>query len=105
MINPTISVITTGTGIQDVDIFSIDTYRTAKYTYSVTDNNANAYQIGEIMTVFDGTNGLMNEYGVVYSNTQFVNFSVTANATHNILQVTPTSSNTTIKFKKSLLEV
>jgi len=61
--------------------------------------------IGEIMTVFDGTNGLMNEYGVVYSNTQFVNFSVTANATHNILQVTPTSSNTTIKFKKSLLEV
>jgi hypothetical protein len=105
LINPTISVITTGTGIQDVDIFSIDTYRTAKYTYSVTDNNANAYQIGEIMTVFDGTNGLMNEYGVVYSNTQFVNFSVTANATHNILQVTPTSSNTTIKFKKSLLEV
>ena len=105
LINPTISVTTTGTGIQDVDIFAIDTYRTAKYTYSVTDNNANAYQIGEIMTVFDGTNGLMNEYGVVYSNTQFVNFSVTANATHNILQVTPTSSNTTIKFKKSLLEV
>ena len=105
LINPTISVTTTGTGIQDVDIFAIDTYRTAKYTYSVTDNNANAYQIGEIMTVFDGTNGLMNEYGVVYSNTQFVNFSVTANATHNILQITPTSSNTTIKFKKSLLEV
>jgi hypothetical protein len=105
LINPTISVTTTGTGIQDVDIFAIDTYRTAKYTYSVTDNNANAYQIGEIMTVFDGTNGLMNEYGVVYSNTQFVNFSVTANATHNILQVTPTSSNTTIKFKKSLLEI
>ena len=105
LINPTISVTTTGTDAQDVDIFAIDTYRTAKYTYSVTDNNANAYQIGEIMTVFDGTNGLMNEYGVVYSNTQFVNFSVTANATHNILQVTPTSSNTTIKFKKSLLEV
>ena len=103
--NQTISVTTTGTDAQDVDIFAIDTYRTAKYTYSVTDNNANAYQIGEIMTVFDGTNGLMNEYGVVYSNTQFVNFSVTANATHNILQVTPTSSNTTIKFKKSLLEV
>ena len=105
LINPTISVTTTGTDAQDVDIFAIDTYRTAKYTYSVTDNNANAYQIGEIMTVFDGTNGLMNEYGVVYSNTQFANFSVTANATHNILQVTPTSSNTTIKFKKSLLEV
>tara|TARA_A100001015_G_scaffold287319_1_gene356967 strand:- start:509 stop:3130 length:2622 start_codon:yes stop_codon:yes gene_type:complete len=103
--NQTISVTTTGTDAQDVDIFAIDTYRTAKYTYSVTDNNANAYQIGEIMTVFDGTNGLMNEYGVIYSNTQFVNFSVTANATHNILQVTPTSSNTTIKFKKSLLEV
>jgi len=103
--NQTISVTTTGTDAQDVDIFAIDTYRTAKYTYSVTDNNANAYQIGEIMTVFDGTNGLMNEYGVVYSNTQFANFSVTANATHNILQVTPTSSNTTIKFKKSLLEV
>ena len=105
LIDPTISVTTTGTDAQDVDIFAIDTYRTAKYTYSVTDNNANAYQIGEIMTVFDGTNGLMNEYGVIYSNTQFVNFSVTANATHNILQVTPTSSNTTIKFKKSLLEV
>jgi len=103
--NQTFSVTTTGTGIQDVDIFAIDTYRTAKYTYSVTDNSANAYQIGEIMTVFDGTNGLMNEYGVIYSNTQFVNFSVTANATHNILQVTPTSTNTTIKFKKSLLEV
>lgn len=99
------TITTTGTSAQNIDTFAVASYRSSNYFYSAKDNNANAYQTGTINMIFDGTNTIMTEFGVITTNTAFITWTATANATHAILQATPTSSNTTIQINRNALAI
>lgn len=96
---------TTGTTGQIVDSWAVATYRSAKYTLSVKDNNANAYMLSEMLIIFDSVNPQTTEYGLIISNTSLGTFSANSNTTHVRLTFTPTSSNTTIKADRLLIAV
>ena len=99
------SYTTTGTTAQNIDTYAVTTYRSAKYFYSGKDNATNAYQTGELIVIFDGTNALITEYAAIATNTSFLVWSAIANSTHTILQATPTSANTTIRIERIALPV
>jgi hypothetical protein len=98
---------TTGTSAQEIDSFLKATYRSGEFVISVTDNDANAYQIAKILAIHDdhATDSDIVEYGVTYSNTNLGSFAGAANATHVLINFTPTSSNTTVKSRKTLITV
>lgn len=96
---------TTGTGLQTIDTIYTTIFRAVSYTLSVKDNSANGYQISSINMLYDGTNAILTEYGLIYSNTNLISYSATANSTTMSLQVTPTSSNTTIRIQKTLMMI
>ena len=47
----------------------------------------------------------MNKYATISTNTTFIVWSATANATHSILQATPVFTNTTIKLDRTVLVI
>lgn len=104
-IDNTLTFTTTGTASQTFDSFLIASYRTSKYIISVKDNVANNYLATEILVVFDGTNPQMTEYASLATNTIFGTFSSTSNSTAILMQFTPTSANTTIKFSKRMINI
>ena len=99
------SITTIGQGLQTVDTFSTLTYRSAEYTISVKDNNANAYQITKILVVNDDGISYATEYGTVVTNTNLGLFSTTISSGDVALQVTPTSTSTTMKIHRTTLVV
>ena len=58
----TITFTTTGTSTQTIDSWLLNTYRTAQYLTSVTDNTANNYQNETLQLINDGANVLITEY-------------------------------------------
>jgi hypothetical protein len=97
------TLVTTGTGIQNVDSWAMATYNTAEYLVSVKDNNANAYSTTKLLVVHDTGNSYITEYGSINSNGALGVFSSTTNSTHVIVRFTPTSSNTNIKYARTLI--
>lgn len=100
------TVTTTGTSAQNIDTFSLSSYRSGKYFYSAKDNNANAYQTGEFVVIYDGTTATLTEYSTISTNASFT-FALTAtsNSTAVIIQATPSSTNTTVQVRRTLLWV
>lgn len=92
-----INITTTGGAAQNIDSFLISTWRSAVYALSVTDNNANNYQMSKVHVLQSGGAAYATEYGILTSNTAMGNFTATVNSTAAILQFTPVSSNTTVK--------
>lgn len=85
----------TSTGPDEIDSFTLGSYRTSEYVYSIKNDTANAYQAGRLLLLNDGTGGHIEEYGVTYSNASLGllgAFSTGANDTHILLQFTPSSS-------------
>jgi hypothetical protein len=96
---------TTGVVLQAVDSFTLVGYRSANYTVSIKDNNANAYQISHMLVIHNGTTSYITEFGTMFTNTSLGVFSSDANTTHARLLFTPTSTNTTLKIVKTALVV
>ena len=85
-----------------VDSFSISDYNGAQYTVNVTDeNNSNNRALTQISVIYGFGNSHMTEYGTIYSNTQFITFSVTSNSTHVILNANSATSNATFKVYRT----
>ena len=81
-----------------VDSFSISEYTGAKYTIHVTDDSdANNLAFTELSVIYGHGNAHMTEYGTIYSNTQFMTFSTSANSTH--VKVSANSSEAAATFK------
>lgn len=96
---------TTGTSQQTVDQFAIATYRSAEYTVSVKNNDANGYQITKMLVVHDGTTSYITEYGTMFTNNSLGTFATDINTGNARLLFTPTPSNTTLKIARTVITV
>lgn len=100
-----INVQTSGTSAQEVDNLVKATYRGSDYVFTITDNSANAHQICRVLAIHNAGDGIITEYGVVFSNTNLGSFSSNANATHVRLYFTPVPANTQVKGVKTSLVI
>ncbi len=94
---------TTGISAQLIDSYLVATYRAAEYVVTVKDNNNNGHQISKLLTIWDGSDGLVSEYGVVQSNGNQGTFTANANSTAVRVYITPGSTNATIRLIKTQL--
>lgn len=100
------SVTTTGTSQVAIDSFAAATYRSAKYTLSITDNvNSSTYQTSEVLVMHDGTTSYLTEYAALRSNSSVGTISSDISGGNVRLLFSPVSSNTTVKFSRILLVV
>lgn len=85
-----------------VDSFSFSEFTGAQYTIKVTDeNNSNNKAITQISVIYGFGNSHMTEYGTIYSNTQFITFTVTSNSSHIILNANSATSNASFKVYRT----
>jgi hypothetical protein len=95
----------TGNSSQVLDSMTLSAYRSAEYVISANNNTANAYQVSKILVIHDGTTAYVTEYGTMYTNTSVMTITAGANATHMLINCTPVSTNTTVKFTRFALGV
>lgn len=96
------SFTTNGLLIQNVDSFAM-TFNAAEYLISVVDNAANNFYASKLLVTHNNSNGFVTEYGSITTNTALGTFSSGANSTAVILRFTPSSTNTTVKFARTLI--
>lgn len=91
----------------EIDNFLKATYRSAEFTMSVRNMNANGYQMGKVLVLHDDstTNAYITEYGVVSSNGNLGSFSANANATHIKVYFTGSVANTVVTSRKIQIPV
>lgn len=92
------SIATTGTTSQILDAWPFTKYRGAEYLVRVSGTVVNAHQTSKLLTIHNNSVGQVTEYGTLTTNNSIAVFSATANATHFILNVTPTLTATTINL-------
>jgi hypothetical protein len=97
-----VNVQTSGTSAQEVDNITKSVHRGADYTFTITDNGANAYHMAKVMVIHNAGDGILNEFGVIWSNTNLGSFTANANATHVRTYFTPTVANTQVKGIKTV---
>lgn len=90
------NVTTTGTSAQLISSYDISAIRSAELLVSVKDNVANGYQLSKLMVLWDGSDALLSEYGVIQSNGSQGTFSANANSTFVRVYITPVSANATV---------
>lgn len=98
---------TSGNSSQLIDSFEKNQYRTVEYVVSIRDNNANAFMSSKILCSHDdnSTDAYLTEYATMISNSTLGIFSAISNATHVLLNFTPTSTNTSVSFGRISLNV
>lgn len=99
-----------GNSTQIIDSFAVATFRSGEYQMTIKNNAANGYQVSKLLVIADdGTNPLITDYGLLYTNTQLAQFSANANATHVRVLVTGlmpnASANIQIKAIRQLVVV
>lgn len=95
--------VTSDTSPAVIDYWPIASWNTAEYLVSVIDNNANNFYSAKLIVTHDTGSGYITEYASFLSNSAIGVFSATTNTTAAILNFTPTSSNTTVKFSRVLI--
>jgi hypothetical protein len=91
------------TANQVVDTVAIATYRTVKYTVSVT--SGSAYQASEILVIHDGAAATITEYAYVATGSSLASFDADISATDLRLLVTPVNAVTTVKIVRTAINV
>lgn len=97
------SYTTSNTSAQVVDSFLSASFTSAEYLIEQSTNTS--YQLSKLLLVNHPTlNTFITEYGVVSSNGALGTFSANANATHVLLNFTPSTAITNLKIVKTLLK-
>lgn len=96
---------TTGTSAQLIDSFSASTFRSAKYLITAKDNAANNYNSTELLLLHDGSDAYTTEYATVFSNSIIGTYSANISGTTVRLYLTPSSTSTTIKLFKTMVDI
>lgn len=100
------SATVSGTSQVAIDTFASASFRSAKYTLSITDNvNATTFQTSEVLVMHDGTNAYLTEYAVLRSNSSVATMAADISGGNVRLLMTPVSSNNTVKFARTLVVV
>jgi hypothetical protein len=98
------SVTTTGTSTQVIDSYSkASGFMGAEFLIYVTDNVSNNKYLTKILALYDGGVNTITEFGSIIANTDVGVFQGTTNVTHVILNFTPVSANTTVKYTRLLI--
>ena len=97
------TITTTGTSQQTVDEWPLATYRASQYVMSVWDNNANNCYMSTISLMHDGTSAWITEFGQITTNSNIGAFAATVSGANVMLQFTPTSTNSTVKFARTIV--
>lgn len=100
-----IRVTTSSTATQNVDVFALASYRSAKYVISITDPVNSKYQLTEIMLMHDGTTTYTTEYATLLSNTSLATFTSDISGGNVRLLVTPAVANVQINVAKTIISV
>jgi hypothetical protein len=95
-----LSTNTTGTTSQEIDNYDMSIFGGVEFFVRVKNNIANGYHATKILTFHNTVNAFSTEYGVLTSNGSLGSFAVSTNATHVILSMTPTSSNTSVNISR-----
>lgn len=98
------SNVTTGTQSL-VDQFNANTYRSAQYLITLSDNNIANYQVTNLLLIQDGADVFMTEYGTMFTAADLGEFSSNLNSGVISLYYTPTSNNVTAKITKTVVAV
>jgi hypothetical protein len=98
------SVTTTGTSAQVIDSYLISTYHAAEYLVNVIDNQTsyNRYTSKIIVSTDGGSNNFITEYAEFGNNALGV-FTVSSNASSIILNYTPASVSTTVRYVRTII--
>lgn len=88
-----------------LDSFATSAYRSGKYVISMKDNTANNFQATEILVLQNGGNVFMTEYAVLVSNSTMGTISSNVSSGNVNILYTPTTSNSTVYFYKTLITV
>ncbi len=100
------SVVLAGTAQAVIDTFPVATYRSGKYTISITDGTSPAvFQTSEALIMHDGTNSFITEYAVLRNGGTLGTFASDVSGGNARLLFTPSVANSTVKFSKTLLVV
>ena len=95
---------TSGLGSTLIDTWLLNQYISAKYLVTVQDNAANNFYASELLVLTDGVNGYVTEYSQIFSNSASLGtFSASSNSTNFLLNFTPTSTSTSIRFSRQLI--
>jgi hypothetical protein len=96
----TLSTNTSGTSSQEIDNYNMSNFGAVEFFVRVKNNLANGYHATKILTFHNNVDAFSTEYGVMTSNGSLGSFAVSTNATHVILSMTPTSSNTDVTIAR-----
>lgn len=98
---------TTNTDVQIIDTFSTNSYRSGKYVLSLTNPTNAKYQLTELVVLHDGGNTYTTEHATLISNGSLGIFTSNVDAGSDTfrLWLTPTYSDTVVKYQRTLLAV
>ena len=96
-------VASTTTTDQVIDSFDSSLYRSAKYVVQCTHATL-GYQTIEILVMHDGTNVYITRYGLMFTANELAEFSVAKDDDQIQLLATPTNTNTTFKFTRTVVQ-
>lgn len=89
---------TAGTTAQTLDQWPLATYRSAEYQINVNDNNANNHYGSKLMVIHDTATAYTTEFAVQNSNGVVGVFAATVSGGNVVVQFTPISSSTAVRF-------
>lgn len=87
------SLTTTSTSQVPLDVFSKETFRSAKYQIQVT--RGSSYNTSEFIVVHDGTTTYNTEYGIIRTGDSLASFNSDISGNNIRLLVTPSSASST----------
>jgi hypothetical protein len=94
---------TTGTSQQTIDQWPLATYRAAEYLLNVWDNNANNKYSSKLTLMHDNTAAWLTEYSQITTNSSVGVFAATVSGANVVLQFTPSSTNSTVRFARTIV--
>lgn len=96
-------VATSGTSAQNIDSWSITTYRSAEYLVNVFDNNANNHYSAKIHITHDTVNTYITEYGQITTNSSVGTFTTSVTSGNAFLVFTPISTSDSVRYARILI--
>ena len=94
---------TTGTSTQVIDSWLFSTYRAAEYLVEVNDLVNNNHVVSKMLMIYDGSSGWLTEFGTIVTNTVIGWFTVSTNTSSMILNYTPVSTSTSVRYVRTLV--
>ena len=85
-----------------IDTIDNTKYRSAKYVIQAT--HASGFQTIEVLVMHDGTDVYITRYGLMFTASELAEFSVDKDGDNIRLLATPSNTNTSFKFTRTVVQ-